>query len=156
MVSGMYLGEISRNILLHLIDSNHLFSGHSSDILNTHYGYDTAFVSAVEGAKSAEDVRNIILKDLHVPAEHLTEGCVELVQWACKIVSDRACALAACAIAAVVLHTGNDKVPEGEEDTGVDVGLDGRSVIHFALPSSPPAYTLITDSFFNTGTDETV
>jgi hexokinase len=122
----MYLGEISRNILLHLIDSGHLFSGHSSQILNTHYGYDTAFVSAVEGAQSADDVRHIIIKDLKIPKEHLSEGCVELVRWACRIVSERACALAACAIAAVILHTGNDKTPEGEEDTGVDVGLDGR------------------------------
>ena len=126
MVSGMYLGEISRNILLHLIDSGHLFNGHSSDILNTHYGYDTAFVSAVEDAKTPEAVREIILKDLKVSADHLTDGCVELVRWACRVVADRACALAACAIAAVIRHTGNDQVPEGEEDTGVDVGLDGR------------------------------
>ena len=138
MVSGMYLGEISRNILLHLIDSGHLFGGHSSDILNTHYGYDTAFVSAVEGAKSAEDVRNIILKDLKISADKLTDGCVELVQWACRVVGDRACALAACAIAAVVRHTGNDTVPDGEQDTGVDVGLDGRYVASLADPSSSP------------------
>jgi hexokinase len=60
--------------------------------------------------------------------DHVSEGCAEIVQWACKMVASRAAALAACAIAAVVLHTGNDKVPEGENDTGVDVGLDGRWV----------------------------
>jgi hexokinase len=122
----MYLGEISRNILLHLIDSSLLFSGHSSKILNTHYGYDAAFVSGIEGAASPEEAKKIIIKELGVDAKHVSEGCVELVQWACKVVADRAGALAACAIAAVILHTGNDKVPQGEEDTGVDVGLDGR------------------------------
>lgn len=120
------LGEISRNILLHFIDSSLLFNGFSSEILNTHYGYDAAFVSAVEGAKDLKEIQTVIVEQLGIGAEHLTEGCAEIVQWACNVVSGRAAALAACAIAAVVQHTGNDKVPEGETDTGVDVGLDGR------------------------------
>ena len=62
----------------------------------------------------------------------MTDGCVEIVRWACNVVAGRAAALSACVIAAVILHTGNDKVPEGEEDTGVDVGLDGRQV-HLAM-----------------------
>lgn len=57
---------------------------------------------------------------------HLNDGCVEIVQWACRMVAVRAASLAACAIAAVIQHTGNDQVPEGERDTGVDVGVDGR------------------------------
>ncbi|OCF36661.1 hexokinase [Kwoniella heveanensis CBS 569] len=130
MVSGMYLGEITRNILLHLIDASALFNGYSSKILNTHYGFDTAFVSGVEGAKSPEEVKKLITSQLGVEAKHIQEADIEIVQWATKIVSDRACKLAATAIAAVVLHTGNDKVPEGEEDKGVDVGIDG-SVAEF-------------------------
>ena len=47
------------------------------------------------------------------------------------MVSERAAALAACAIAAVIVHTGNDKPSAGsEQDAGVDVGLDG-SVAEF-------------------------
>lgn len=122
----MYIGEISRNILLHLIDSSVLFSGHSSKILNTHYGYDAAFVSGIEGSISTEETKKIIIKELGVKEEYVSDNCVELVSWACRLVSDRAGALAGCAIAAVIQHTGNDKVPEGEEDTGVDVGYDGR------------------------------
>lgn len=124
--SSLDLGEISRNILLHFIDSSLLFNGHSSKVLNTHYGYDAEFVSAVEGAKNHEEIGSIIVKYLKVDAEHLTDGCAAIVQWACNVVSGRACALAACAVAAVIQHTGNDKVPEGETDTGVDLGLDGR------------------------------
>ena len=103
-----------------------LFNGHSSSILNTHYGYDTSFVSEVEAAQSNEEIEKIIVKDLGVDADNMSEGCVDLVRWACRMVAVRAAALAACAIAAVILHTGNDKTPEGEKDTGVDVGLDGR------------------------------
>lgn len=122
----MYLGEITRNILLHFIDLSLLFDGHSSSSLNKHYGHDASLVSKLEGANSDEEVRKIILKDLEMDPDYLTDGCVEIVKWACNMVAGRACALAACAIAAVILHTGNDIVPEGEEDKGVDVGVDGR------------------------------
>ena len=52
-ISGMYLGEITRNILLSLIDAAPkplLFNGNSSPVLNTHYGLDTAVLSDVEVA----------------------------------------------------------------------------------------------------------
>ncbi|CCM04017.1 uncharacterized protein FIBRA_06174 [Fibroporia radiculosa] len=52
-ISGMYLGEITRNILLSLIDASPrplLFDGSSSAPLNTHYGLDTAIISEVEYA----------------------------------------------------------------------------------------------------------
>jgi hexokinase len=52
----MYLGEISRNVLLSLVDSapsSLLFGGSSSKVLNTHYGVDTAVMSAIEEAWEA-------------------------------------------------------------------------------------------------------
>ncbi|KAI0662933.1 hexokinase [Cubamyces menziesii] len=52
-ISGMYLGEITRNILLALVDAAPkplLFNGRSSTQLNTHYGLDTAIMSEVEEA----------------------------------------------------------------------------------------------------------
>ena len=111
---------------MHLIDSSVLFNGYSSPILNTHYGYDAAFVSNIEGAKEDKDVKKIIVKDLGVEVDHIQERDIAIVRWACEMVARRAAALAACAIAAIVLHTGNDKTPNGEKDTGVDVGIDGR------------------------------
>jgi hexokinase len=55
----------------------------------------------------------------------ITPTCIEIVQWACKAVAVRAAQLAACAVAAVVEYTSNHEAPEGEEDKGIDVGLDG-------------------------------
>jgi hexokinase len=52
-ISGMYLGEITRNICLSLIDAapkSLLFNGRSSTVLNSHYGLDTAVLSEVEAA----------------------------------------------------------------------------------------------------------
>lgn len=112
-------------MLLHFIDSSLLFDGFSSKILNTHYGYDAAFVSAVEGAKSDEEVKKIIVSQLTVDADKVSPSCVEIVKWACEMVSVRAAQLAACAIAAVIIYTKNHESPANESDTGVDVGLDG-------------------------------
>ncbi|KAI6128442.1 hexokinase [Pisolithus croceorrhizus] len=52
-ISGMYLGEIARNVIVSLIDAAPkplLFSGHSSKQLNKQWGVDTAVLSEVEEA----------------------------------------------------------------------------------------------------------
>jgi len=52
-VSGMYLGEITRNILAALIDAAPkplVFGGKSTSVLNTHYGLDTSVMSEIEEA----------------------------------------------------------------------------------------------------------
>ncbi|KAG6332263.1 hypothetical protein ID866_6827 [Astraeus odoratus] len=52
-ISGMYLGEITRNVLLSLIDAAPkplLFSGSSSHHLNKQWGVDTAVLSEIEEA----------------------------------------------------------------------------------------------------------
>lgn len=52
-ISGMYLGEITRNILLALLDAAPkpiLFNGKASESLNKHYGLDTELLSLVESA----------------------------------------------------------------------------------------------------------
>ncbi|WOO84434.1 Glucokinase [Vanrija pseudolonga] len=131
MVSGMYLGEITRNILLFLIDSSLLFDGHSSDILNTHYGFDAAFVSKVEGAKTDDEVKAAIIDDLKVDVANVRDSDAPLVRWAVNIVADRACTLSATAIAAIVLHTAPNR--RKEEAQTIDVGVDG-SVAEF-LPN---------------------
>lgn len=125
MVSGMYLGEIVRNILLWLIDLSLLFDGYSTESLNAHYGFDTALVSAIEDAKSTDEVKAVLTKECGVPAELIKEKDVELVKWACKLVASRAASLSACAVAAVVEHTKAFEIGET-----VDVGVDG-SVAEF-------------------------
>jgi len=56
-ISGMYLGEITRNILLALVDAAPkpiLFNGKSTERLNKHYGVDTEMLSLVESAWRAD------------------------------------------------------------------------------------------------------
>jgi hexokinase len=57
-ISGMYLGEITRNVILALIDAAPkpvLFRGKATEALNKHYGFDTAVMSAVEEAWGASE-----------------------------------------------------------------------------------------------------
>ena len=48
MISGMYLGEITRLILLDLISTGELFFGEGSKELATAYSFDTAYMSRIE------------------------------------------------------------------------------------------------------------
>jgi len=61
-VSGMYLGEITRNILVALIDAAPkplLFSGKTTTVLNKHYGLDTSVMSDVERAWEGDEITGI-------------------------------------------------------------------------------------------------
>ncbi|KAI0052574.1 hypothetical protein FA95DRAFT_1553239 [Auriscalpium vulgare] len=57
-ISGMYLGEITRNIVLSLVDAAPhpiIFKGKASEFLNKHYGLDTELLSLVEAAWESEE-----------------------------------------------------------------------------------------------------
>jgi hexokinase len=69
-ISGMYLGEITRNLLLALVDAAPkpiLFNGKSTERLNNHYGLDTELLSLVESAWRADAPRE---KDSDSKEEH--------------------------------------------------------------------------------------
>ncbi|KAA1466029.1 hexokinase [Dentipellis sp. KUC8613] len=56
-ISGMYLGEITRNILVALLDAAPypiVFNGKASHLLNQHYGLDSEIMSHVEEAWNSE------------------------------------------------------------------------------------------------------
>ena len=78
-ISGMYLGEITRNVLLALIDAAPkpiLFDGKATERLNKHYGLDTEMLSLVESAwvsgggrpgAPARDKEDAALRDFSAP-----------------------------------------------------------------------------------------
>ncbi|KAJ7067948.1 hypothetical protein C8F01DRAFT_1207645 [Mycena amicta] len=58
MISGMYLGEVTRNVLLSLVDAapkSLLFSGKTTAAMNAQWGFDTSVMSAVEEAWEGGD-----------------------------------------------------------------------------------------------------
>ncbi|KAI0253152.1 hexokinase-domain-containing protein [Lactifluus subvellereus] len=98
-ISGMYLGEITRNVLLALVDAAPkpiLFSGKATDRLNKHYGLDTEMLSLVESAwvgdagAPAGDDEEAALRDFSVPLaeERLAPTTLQRLEQIQKIVQE--------------------------------------------------------------------
>ncbi|CAG8462730.1 14123_t:CDS:2 [Racocetra persica] len=118
MISGMYLGEIARNIILHLIDRRLLFDGYSSKDLNRNYSFETEYMSVIEadGSHTLDDTKKVLEESLNIPSTTLTDR--QIVKRVCQIVGLRAARLSSTTLAAVIIHC-------GVVECGVSVGIDG-------------------------------
>jgi hexokinase len=129
-ISGMYLGEITRNVLLHLIDAFPpvLFDGFSTPQLNAHYGFDTALMSDVQSAKTSGEIRKILVDHLGFKPEIISDDDTDVVRWACQMVATRAAKLSGTAVAAVLVQTGHAQIGGGSPAgiKALQVGVDGR------------------------------
>lgn len=119
MISGMYLGEIVRHILLHLTQLGVLFRGQQTQSLQARDIFKTKFLSEIESDSLALRQVRAILEDLGLP---LTSDDALMVLEVCQAVSQRAARLCGAGVAAVV-----EKIREnrGLEELSVSVGVDG-------------------------------
>ncbi|KAI8974426.1 hypothetical protein BDB01DRAFT_728918 [Pilobolus umbonatus] len=110
MISGMYLGEIVRNVIVSLIDRELLLSRTSSTVLNKQWTFDTAYVSAIldDTTDNLQKTGNLLEKILEVPIETSLSDR-QCIQFICQLISRRAARLSACAIAAVLNSTNQIK-----------------------------------------------
>ncbi|GAA5807927.1 hypothetical protein MFLAVUS_001307 [Mucor flavus] len=106
MVAGMYLGEITRNALIELIDRQLLFNGESSKDLNKIWSFETAYMSTIEVDETEDlcDTAHILESVLSIPSTTLADR--QMVKKLCNAVGVRAARLASCHIAGVLKHTG--------------------------------------------------
>ncbi|XP_036453941.1 hexokinase-2 isoform X2 [Colossoma macropomum] len=120
MISGMYLGEIVRNVLLDFTAKGLLFRGKLSERLKTRGIFETKFLSQIESDRLAlRQVRSIV--------QHLgltTSTCDDsiLVKEVCTVVARRAAQLCGAGLAAVV-----DKIRKNRDlqQLSITVGVDG-------------------------------
>ncbi|XP_053893321.1 hexokinase-3 isoform X2 [Malaclemys terrapin pileata] len=119
LISGMYLGEIVRRILLELTAKGLLFRGRPSPKLQTPDIFQTKFLSFIESDGLALRQVCAILEELGL---HVTCEDSVLVREVCQVVARRAAQLCGAAVAAVV-----EKIREnrGLEQLVVTVGVDG-------------------------------
>ncbi|XP_021265806.1 hexokinase-3-like isoform X4 [Numida meleagris] len=119
LISGMYLGEIVRYVLLAMVEEQVLFRGKPSDKLQRKDIFQTKFLSTIETPGLALLQVQGILSNLELDASF--EDSV-LVREVCETVSLRAAHLCAAGMAAVV-----EKMREsrGLEQLTVTVGVDG-------------------------------
>ncbi|KAG0049325.1 glucokinase, partial [Linnemannia elongata] len=155
MIAGMYLGEITRNMLVDLIDNRLLFRGQSSHKLDTPWEFLTEYMSVIEedSTSDLEDVRRILEDNLglgqvesletHLVAvaessdpnsrgELLREPATTLsdrqvVKLIVELVGKRSARLAAAALGGILEHTMGYTWArnEAERQGGVDIGVDG-------------------------------
>ncbi|XP_026714149.1 hexokinase-3 [Athene cunicularia] len=119
LISGMYLGEIVRHVLLALVEKQVLFRGKPCPKLQTRDIFQTKFLSTIETDGLALQKVRAILQDLDLQASF--EDSI-LVQEVCQTVSLRAAQLCAAGLAAVVEKMRENR---GLARLSVTVGVDG-------------------------------
>ncbi|KAI8897028.1 hypothetical protein BC833DRAFT_540698 [Globomyces pollinis-pini] len=102
MISGLYLGELVRLILVDLIKAGELFGGKGSDELLKTHNFDTAYMSRIERdhSLSLSDTRQLLEDVLNVPNTSYDDR--RIVKHVCELVGTRAARLSAAGIAALV------------------------------------------------------
>nr|XP_039262851.1 hexokinase-2-like [Styela clava] len=141
MISGMYMGEVVRNILVDLVQSGSILGGHLTEKLNTFGDFETAFVTQIELDHSpklrmaAQVLRHLGYdsEDLNIqkpPGHDYPENCTladrQAVREVCEAVSTRAAHLCASGVAALL-----ERIMKNRESSGVidarnmTVGVDG-------------------------------
>ncbi|NWV74718.1 HXK2 protein, partial [Dasyornis broadbenti] len=119
LVSGMYLGEIVRQILMVMTEKQLLFQGRSCTKLQTRNIFQTKFLSTIELNGLALRQIRAILQELELDASF--EDSV-LMRQVCQAVSLRAAQLCGAGLAAVVE---NMQEKRGLTHLTVTVGVDG-------------------------------
>lgn len=126
MVSGMYLGEITRNILMEMMDRELIFppdgAGHNQHdrckAMSQQWVFHTSFMSEIE----ADDGDLFKTKDIlrrHFELDNISTTECRIIKRICELVGKRAAMLAAISIAAIVQHC------EVSQKEGADIGVDG-------------------------------
>uniref|UniRef100_A0A158Q6C7 Phosphotransferase n=1 Tax=Dracunculus medinensis TaxID=318479 RepID=A0A158Q6C7_DRAME len=123
MISGMYMGEIVRVVLVHLAKENLIFSGNYQAISEQH-SFPTKYVSEIENDMCQDDDKAYqktlqILEDIGIERPTIHD-CVN-VGYVCTLVSRRAAYLCAAGLATILKRI---KKPF------VTIGVDG-SVYRF-------------------------
>uniref|UniRef100_A0A6Q2ZKR2 Hexokinase-2 n=1 Tax=Esox lucius TaxID=8010 RepID=A0A6Q2ZKR2_ESOLU len=120
MISGMYLGEIVRNVLLEFTAKGLLFRGKLSERLKTRGIFETKFLSQIESDRLALRQVRSILQHLGLTSSTCDDSI--LVKEVCSVVARRAAQLCGAGLAAVV-----DKIRQNRnlDKLKITVGVDG-------------------------------
>lgn len=120
MISGMYLGELVRLVLVKFTKMGLLFGGRGSDLLFRKGSFYTKYVSEIESDKPGDYTSCMDVLD-ELGLSHATEADMAGVRVACESVSRRAAHLVSAGLATLLDRMGEPRVT---------VGIDG-SVYRF-------------------------
>ncbi|KAI7893673.1 uncharacterized protein EV154DRAFT_501145 [Mucor mucedo] len=124
MVSGLYLGEIARIILVDFLDRRLIFDGQYTNELNTPYRFEASYMSAI-GADDTPDLeatKHILESIMNFPSTTLSDR--QITRTICELVSQRAARLVAAAMSAIIDKT-------NALDQGLTISMEGAVYEHF-------------------------
>ena len=101
MISGMYLGELVRLILLKLHNVGVVFYGSDISSLDIRGAFKTMLVSEILDCQDEEyvEIQNLIMNHIGIGAS--VHDC-KVVHQVCRVISKRSSMLCACGVAAIV------------------------------------------------------
>ncbi|KAJ2760736.1 hypothetical protein H4S06_001580 [Coemansia sp. BCRC 34490] len=125
MISGMYLGEVARNVLLWMTDQRLFLNGRSSEIFNAMWSIDTSYLSSavVDSSPDLAEIQQLIEKTMNVPDSTIIDR--QIFKVVATLVGERSARLSAIGLTATLL-----KRPDILEHP-VNIGIDGSMYEHF-------------------------
>lgn len=115
MISGMYMGELVRLVLIDLVQEKVLFGGQSSEPLRARFAFQTQYVSWIESdSKNAYVQTQRALEQMGLCDVAVQED-LEIVKLVCSRVSTRAAFLVSAAVACIL-----KKINRPHTTVGVD------------------------------------
>ncbi|CAO3630270.1 unnamed protein product [Mucor hiemalis] len=124
MLSGCYMGELTRLIAMDFIKAGVLFEGVVPEGFEEPYAFPTMHMSALESdnTTSKEESYKVLLKYQTVQAP--TYNDISILNRICRIVATRSAALAAASIAAMIEQQGLEK---SEDKHDIVIGINGST-----------------------------
>ncbi|KAK9700428.1 hypothetical protein K7432_012192 [Basidiobolus ranarum] len=130
MVSGMYIGEIARRVMVDLCEHKELFNGELPRNLDKPYEFKTLFMSTIESDSSPEHSTVEAIFEKHFPLQQsLTSDDRSKIHRICKLIATRSANIVGASIAGLLLQA-NNKTVYMEKDETITIGIDG-SVYEF-------------------------
>lgn len=117
LISGMYLGEVVRLILVELIKKGVLFKGHSSQSISEQWKFQTKFISEVESDLPGQ-YRNASLVADEMGIRQASDADKRCMRYVCECVSTRAAMLTSCGLVCLI-----NKMNVNDVVIGVDGGV---------------------------------
>uniref|UniRef100_A0AAQ4P612 Phosphotransferase n=1 Tax=Gasterosteus aculeatus aculeatus TaxID=481459 RepID=A0AAQ4P612_GASAC len=119
MISGMYLGEIVRLLLVRLTEDGLLFGGRTSKALLTPEAFETKFISEIEEQDNGLENTQKVLSKFGLKWDTVDSCVVRLV---CDAISSRSARLCGAALATLANRI---RVNRRQERLKTTVGVDG-------------------------------
>lgn len=116
-ISGKYLGEIVRVILVRLVKEGLLFRGELSETFDTPESFTSAYISEIEEdtTDKTENIKNIISQ---LGVVNVTKDDLEIVQYVCRLVSNRSALLVSICLSVLL-----ERMDKKEATIAVDGSL---------------------------------